>query len=211
MGDMADFTNSDRMDEVINLHEHRDAGFPTDQDSYDNGFINELGGDLFGDNDFCIPGLGDVDMLFGSDHELEAIDRMLNGEVQEDCREEDAPAVHMTTFTALVKQAPLRKGFRWIDQHGEEHCVKSMSTQHLFFSLRMIWNHSAPIEMRIEPYKRYYIRRSPEYLAEAVKHLVTELNTRKNLTPYFKKCLAHMDKCLNNYFRTDNKLDEGPW
>lgn len=55
MGDMADMANDCAMDDVIELHEHRDAGFPTNQDAYDRGLINELGGDNFSDADYSIP------------------------------------------------------------------------------------------------------------------------------------------------------------
>lgn len=139
-------------------------------------------------------------MLFGSDHEIEAIDRMLNGEEQ-DTGFENERLPGLGNFVQKVNNTQLTEGFRWIDQHGEKHCVKEMTTQHIFFSLRMIWNHSAPIHMRIEPYKRYAIHRSVEYITLAVKHLYAELETRTDLQPYFIKCLRHMKECLEGHNR----------
>ncbi len=55
MGDMADFANDACMDDVIQLHEHRDNGFPCNQETYEDGLIDEMGVDTFSDIDFSVP------------------------------------------------------------------------------------------------------------------------------------------------------------
>lgn len=92
----------------------------------------------------------------------------------------------------------LTKPFEWRDQHGNFHKITEMKTKHLFFTIRMIWNHSAEKHHRIEPYKRYrfpdfYTR---EYIKQAVSAMSRELNNRDDLTPYFIKCLRHISDCL---------------
>jgi hypothetical protein len=81
--------------------------------------------------------------------------------------------------------------FKWKDKDDNFHNPQDMHTRHIFFTLRMIWNHIAPHEMRIEPYKRYRFGKfyTAEYIKESIKVLYAELRTRNDLTPYFKKCL----------------------
>ncbi len=88
----------------------------------------------------------------------------------------------------------IKHKYMWRDKHCDFHDPKEMETRHVFFTLRMIWNHHAPLEARIEPYKRY--RFDPfytnEYLSQSIKVLMTELATRKDIVPYFSKNLRHM-------------------
>jgi len=78
------------------------------------------------------------------------------------------------------------KEFQWRDRRGEFHDVSQMASRHLFYTLKMIWNHSAPEEFKIEPYKRYYF--SPfytqEYIEQAVRAMISELTRRKNIELY---------------------------
>jgi hypothetical protein len=55
MGDHADDANDIGMNEVIELYEYEDQGFPKNQDSYDSGLIDELGCENFTDSSFNIP------------------------------------------------------------------------------------------------------------------------------------------------------------
>ena len=87
------------------------------------------------------------------------------------------------------------KQFMWQDRDGDMHDPANMRTSHIFFCLRMIWNHTAPVEYRIEPYQRYALnpkRFTREYTAMAIRCLMTELSKRDDLTPYFIKCLRIM-------------------
>ena len=73
-------------------------------------------------------------------------------------------------------------GFMWRDRHRNYHHPTQMETHHLFYTLRMIWNHSAPSRMKIRPYRKYRFSffYSNEYMLQAVKHLLKELNSRSN-------------------------------
>ena len=84
--------------------------------------------------------------------------------------------------------------FEWRDQKGVFHKVTEMETRHLFFTLRMVWNHSAPDDLKIEPFKRYRFGDfyTPEYIVAAVRSISLELGTREDLTPYFRKNLTFM-------------------
>jgi hypothetical protein len=83
------------------------------------------------------------------------------------------------------------EGFMWRDRQGTFHKPENMTTQHVFFTLRMIWNHSAPLGMRIKPYKQYNFGSfyTKDYMITAVYALAEELSTRTDLQPYFIKCL----------------------
>jgi len=91
--------------------------------------------------------------------------------------------------------------FKWKDRQDNFYYPKHMETRHIFFTLLMIWNHVAPKEMQIEPFKRYTFGSfyTNEYMADAVKSLSAELKTRDDLTPYFIKCL----KIIEGHIRGD--------
>ena len=93
--------------------------------------------------------------------------------------------------------------FQWRDRTGVFHNPKDMETRHLFFTIRMIWNHSAPEYMRIKPYNKYsfgdfYTR---EYMRDAVKFLAKELGTRKDASVYYTSCIENMLKYLDTVYK----------
>lgn len=92
----------------------------------------------------------------------------------------------------------MTRKFMWRDTQHNFHRPQDMETRHLFMTLRMIWNHTAPYEYRIEPYRRYSFGPfySTEYMQQAVISLSAELATREDLEPYWQKCLNHMVTCL---------------
>ena len=96
--------------------------------------------------------------------------------------------------------------FRWRQATGQLVCPKQMATRHLFYTLRMIWNHSMPKEARIEPYRRYRFgeRHSPEYLKVAIVAIGTELAARDDLADDLSEQLLRM----MNYFRQYRLADE---
>ena len=79
----------------------------------------------------------------------------------------------------LIKPKEL-SDFQWRTRTGEFLDPKQMEARHLFYTLRMIWNHSAPEELKIRPYKRYRfsVFYTPEYMKKAVHALMNELSTR---------------------------------
>jgi hypothetical protein len=64
------------------------------------------------------------------------------------------------------------------------HFVDEMETRHLFYTLRMIWNHSMPEEARSPSYKRYTFGAfyTPWYMGDAIRAIIPELQTRADLT-----------------------------
>ena len=86
--------------------------------------------------------------------------------------------------------------FMWKDSKEIFYRPEDMKTKHIFFTLRMIWNHAVPKDMQILPYKKYSFGSfyTKEYIKRAIKDLLSELSKRDDLTPYFKKCLTLMLK-----------------
>lgn len=92
--------------------------------------------------------------------------------------------------------------FQWRDSHGRFHSPIEMETRHLFFTLKMIWNHSAPEHMKLKPYKKYSFGPgyTAEYMLKAIKALSAELKTRDNIELYLHqlKQIQTRLKELNN-------------
>lgn len=82
--------------------------------------------------------------------------------------------------------------FAWRDRFGNFTKPKNMQTRHLFYTLRMIWNHS--MVLKFEPYNKYDF--SPfytnEYMATAIKHIVAELKTRPDIQPDWQHQINQM-------------------
>lgn len=94
-----------------------------------------------------------------------------------------------------------KRSFRWIMQTGESIQVHKMKTSHVFNSLRMIYNNTCPrgMETRLV-FKRYVLNRPASYWKQAVKSLVKELVTRKDLTPSQLSELSVMSLNLRLYY-----------
>ena len=70
--------------------------------------------------------------------------------------------------------------FTWRDRKGRFHAPQQMETRHIYYTLRMLWNHSAPEHLKLKPYHKYSFPPyyTSEYCARAVGHLLKELSTR---------------------------------
>lgn len=96
----------------------------------------------------------------------------------------------------------------WIDSDGMVWYPQDMSTKHLFFTVRMLWNHLCPPEMRFEPYKEYpslyYGLREPtnaKRLRALLPVMLRELERRPDMEPYFSATLYRMKlHFLNGHF-----------
>lgn len=90
--------------------------------------------------------------------------------------------------------------FKWRDRRGQFHYPKDMETRHLFFTVRMIWNHTVPDMYQIKPFERYNFSSfyTSFYMGQAVRNILSELSTRNDLTDYYIKCLLHMCNCMRN-------------
>lgn len=83
----------------------------------------------------------------------------------------------------------------WKDRENNRHRPADMKTSHVFFTLRMIWNHSMPEEVHVGGTVNRY-RFGPfytvEYMKRAVVELVSELDKRNDLAPHLKMQLDQM-------------------
>lgn len=76
----------------------------------------------------------------------------------------------------------IEKELVWTTQDGDRIPVSKMRTTHLFYALRMIWNHTVPVAMKL-PGGEY---RGPESWSvenrrKAVVAFLAELNRRNDL------------------------------
>lgn len=74
--------------------------------------------------------------------------------------------------------------FKWKTQKGEFVSIVDMETSHLFYTLRMIWNHSMPKEAQVGDNIRKYQFSSyytSKYTMQACYYILLELDSRTDL------------------------------
>ena len=71
---------------------------------------------------------------------------------------------------------------QWITQEGEEIAISDMDTAHLYYSVRMLWNHYCPPDLQLRPFKLYLLHFSREYVVSRLRSMVEELSRRGDLT-----------------------------
>lgn len=81
----------------------------------------------------------------------------------------------LAKFGGLVTPA---EGERWITQDGESLLISEMETTHIFYSVRMLWNHHVPVVYRLMPYRPYSIKWSEERVVGRMIALLNELQSR---------------------------------
>ncbi len=85
----------------------------------------------------------------------------------------------VATATQTLPAVP----FKWRSRDGEFHPIDKMETRHLWYVVRMVWNHSMPIEARSPFYHRYSF--SPFYTAaymrQALRAIMRELSKRTDM------------------------------
>lgn len=100
----------------------------------------------------------------------------------------------MHRITPAFNTSHITPAFKWRDRTGNFHKVSEMETRHLYYTLRMIWNHTMPEEVKLKPYNAYDF--SPfytaEYMTEAIHHIGTELFKRTDILPGWQKDLSFM-------------------
>lgn len=86
-------------------------------------------------------------------------------------------------------------GFKWKDRYGEFWDISDMRTDHLYYVIRMIWNHSAPDHLKLKPYKGYKFGSyySVAYMKASVENMLNELSNRPDLTYKMKADLLFME------------------
>ena len=90
--------------------------------------------------------------------------------------------------------------FQWRDRTGQPHLVKRMETRHLFYTLRMIWNHTMPVSARLpgnlHSFGPIYTR---DYMINAIEAIVPELATRNDMTKDWMQQLQKMIDWLSTH------------
>ena len=124
-------------------------------------------------------------------------------------------ALDLETFMRLTAPPPKAvpaETFRWRDRAGNLQAPSTMATRHLFFTLRMIWNHTMPASARLPgnlyTFSSYY---KPAYMKDAIRALTTELATREDMQPDWKDQLTFMiDWLATRQIQTRTPLPEVP-
>lgn len=94
--------------------------------------------------------------------------------------------------------------FEWKDKSDNFYKVEEMETRHLFFTVRMLWNHSVPDDFKLYPYKQYSFSAfySKDYVREAIRCMLHELSTRNNIMPKWENDLDYMARVLRDRFES---------
>ena len=104
----------------------------------------------------------------------------------------------MTDILAIFRDQLPATPWKWRSAQcngGGSLLPSEMSTRHLFYTLRMIWNHTMPEHMRVGFNARRYSSfpgYAQEYMAEAIRRIGGELSTRTDLAPFQKRELEQM-------------------
>lgn len=98
--------------------------------------------------------------------------------------------------------------FKWRDRHGIMHLPQAMSSQHLFYTILMIWNHHAPEELKFKPYNAYDFPAfyTHEYMRNAVYYLGRELSFRTDLNSKFQKVFKELGARFNSLCAPEQTL-----
>lgn len=118
----------------------------------------------------------------------------------------------MTDLTPFAGR-DVTPGWTWRSADGDEWAPASMETRHLFYTIRMIWNHAVPEHMRVGQNIRLY--RFPAfytraYMELAVFHLGHELMRRRDLLPWQVRELELIASWFREYDWTEVKPLAGP-
>ena len=89
------------------------------------------------------------------------------------------PCCVPTLFSSIV----LSSDWTWRDRHGLFHDPRKMTTQHLYYTIRMIWNNFMPHYMRVGQVRlyRFCAFYTERYFAEAIVSLGRELHKRSDI------------------------------
>lgn len=111
------------------------------------------------------------------------------------------------TELQVFRNGPLLdSAFRWRTKTGEYLKPIDMETRHLFYTLRMIWNHSMPFDAKLRPYNHYNFGPfyTPSYVQKAIICIGEELMGRTDLKAAWIRDLHRMAQYLHTRgFRTE--------
>lgn len=107
-------------------------------------------------------------------------------------------------ITCLARRVDLERitaldGWRWRTRNEGDVSPSSMLTRHLFYTLRMIWNHTMPAHMKVGRHVKAWTfgrRHPPEYMRQAIEQIGSELFRRDDLAPWMLAELEQMARFL---------------
>jgi hypothetical protein len=93
------------------------------------------------------------------------------------------------------------EAFQWRMHGGEIVSPVDMATSHLFYTVRMIWNHRMPGPYRFPNCKQWELNYSSVYLLKAIRVMLWELSTRdeKKLNALQRTQLQRMIELTRRY------------
>ena len=96
--------------------------------------------------------------------------------------------------------------FKWRTKNGKFITPSEMTTSHLFFTLRMIWNHTMPEDAKLRPYTHYSfgVRYPREYMIDAIRALTIELAARNDIDKF--ACLKELNM-MAAYFKKQERIE----
>jgi len=104
-----------------------------------------------------------------------------------------------STNNDLSSSHPSSLTFRWKDKQDNFHNPHNMETRHLFFTVRMICNHSMPMKLR--PYNEYRFDRfyTKEYMERTIRILIPILVEREDIKQqWLEELFAMVDWLARN-------------
>lgn len=93
------------------------------------------------------------------------------------------------------RSAAIVPGWLWRTHNEGDIAPSQMRTTHLFFTLRMIWNHSMPTNMRVGRNIKLYSfgsRHDARYMQSAIVNIGAELFSRSDLPAWMRRELDEM-------------------
>jgi hypothetical protein len=99
-----------------------------------------------------------------------------------------------------TQPTPPAQPWKWRTREGQWLRPAQMTTTHLFYTLRMIWNHTMPAPAQL-PGGRYNFGAyyTEEYMKAAIVHVTTELARRDDLPRELGQQLKHMINWLRTH------------
>lgn len=86
--------------------------------------------------------------------------------------------------------------FRWRTNDGDILTPAQMDTSHLFNSLRMVFNHTVPEDLRLVPYREWKMNSDGASRLRSLEVFMSELKGRDDVTEGQRAQIAHMRKHL---------------
>ncbi len=117
----------------------------------------------------------------------------------------------MKKYLQLDKSRELTTGWKWRSKNGTFRSPTSMETTHLFYVLRMIWNHTMPQQAWVRTPGRpinFYIFSdfyTVEYMKDAIHHIWAELSNRTDIPVWAQIQLGQMHSYYDHRLRQEHK------